>query len=41
MTAVKPAAGAAGGSPMYTYDAIVVGGGAIGLALALSLAEAS
>jgi 2-octaprenyl-6-methoxyphenol hydroxylase len=40
MTAVKPAADQAGGSAVAAYDAIVVGGGAIGLALALALAEA-
>jgi 2-octaprenyl-6-methoxyphenol hydroxylase len=40
MTAVKPAADTAGGPAVDTYDAIVVGGGAIGLALALALAEA-
>jgi 2-octaprenyl-6-methoxyphenol hydroxylase len=40
MTAVKSAADEAGGAAVAAYDAIVVGGGAIGLALALALAEA-
>jgi 2-octaprenyl-6-methoxyphenol hydroxylase len=41
MTAVKPsAANGARSSAADTYDAVVVGGGAIGLTLALALAEA-
>ena len=40
MTAVKPGANEAGGSAVAAYDALVVGGGAIGLGLALALAEA-
>ena len=44
MTAVKPAAadvdGPAGDTVANSYDAIVVGGGAVGLALALALTDA-
>lgn len=41
MTAVKPSAAGAPGSPAaQAYDAIVVGGGVVGLALACALADA-
>jgi 2-octaprenyl-6-methoxyphenol hydroxylase len=40
MTAVKPAADEAGRAAVDAYDAIVVGGGPVGLALALALAGA-